>query len=99
MILMLGFHVAHGHENGYRGSGQKQVKEIDSEAVHEHRAHEAGSAWRCIETHPELNLDHARSREHHADECGNCVRPLHLRGQHEVDQEDAKGEQRQQGDG
>ncbi len=99
MVLVLNLHVANGHENGYRCGGEKQVEEVDSEAVHQQRAHHAERARSIVGMHPELNLYHSRRGEHYSDESGDGVGPLHLGGEHEVNEQDAEGKQSEQGHG
>ena len=70
------------------GCRQKQIPEIDGEAVHQQRVVEARSPARQRRSESAIR----KRRKQHADEGADGVDPLPLPGNHQVDQQNAERE-------
>src|ERR1700683_4761791 len=101
-MLMLDFEIAHRHEDGNRGSRQKQIAEVDSEVVHDHGTHESPLSVLAMAQQVglrELDSKYTGGGEEHTDKCSCGVGPLPFGRDHQIDEQNAQGEEREQDDG
>ena len=92
MMLVLDFEVPHRHDDGNRRPHQKQIEEIDGDAVHQHRVHQSQLIKAPAPAADQVRLDaaYADRRKHHSHQRGHRVHPLPLRRQHQVNHQDAE---------
>ena len=95
VVFVFDLKVTNRHQDGQPGSGKKQVVEVNGEVVEHHGVHESK-----FEPVPDLcrfelgilDLQHSSRGKKHTHKCGHGIRPLPLRRNHQVDQQDAQRE-------
>ena len=96
---MFDFEVPYRHQNRDPGSREEQIEKVKREVIDQHGVHQAIGARSATLIEPALDVINRLRGKQQPDERRDRVRPLLLFRQHEVDQEYAEREHREQSDG